>query len=61
MLFRSYRGTLDDGRDVAVKAFNLQVDEAFKSFDVECEVLRNLRHRNLTKVISSCSNLEFKA
>ncbi|XP_027088535.1 probable LRR receptor-like serine/threonine-protein kinase At3g47570 [Coffea arabica] len=55
-----YRGTLDDGRDVAVKAFNLQVDEAFKSFDVECEVLRNLRHRNLTKVISSCSNLEFK-
>ncbi|XP_071922518.1 uncharacterized protein [Coffea arabica] len=56
-----YRGTLDDGRDVAVKVFNLQVDGAFKSFDVECEVLRNLRHRNLTRVISSCSTPEFKA
>ncbi|XP_071921266.1 probable LRR receptor-like serine/threonine-protein kinase At3g47570 [Coffea arabica] len=56
-----YRGTLDDGRVVAVKMFNLQVDGAFKSFDVECEVLRNLRHRNLTRVISSCSNPEFKA
>ena len=57
----AYRGTLDDGRAVAVKVFNLQVDGAFKSFDVECEVLRNLRHRNLTRVISSCSTPEFKA
>ncbi|XP_027185098.1 receptor kinase-like protein Xa21 [Coffea eugenioides] len=56
-----YRGTLDDGRVVVVKVFNLQVDGAFKSFDVECEVLRNLRHRNLTRVISSCSTPEFKA
>ncbi|XP_027185080.1 probable LRR receptor-like serine/threonine-protein kinase At3g47570 [Coffea eugenioides] len=56
-----YRGTLDDGRAVAVKVFNLQVDGAFKSFDVECEVLRNLRHRNLTRVISSCSTPDFKA
>ncbi|XP_027185099.1 probable LRR receptor-like serine/threonine-protein kinase At3g47570 [Coffea eugenioides] len=56
-----YRGTLDDGRAVAIKVFNLQVDGAFKSFDVECEVLRNLRHRNLTRVISSCSNPDFKA
>ncbi|CDP21338.1 unnamed protein product, partial [Coffea canephora] len=56
-----YRGTLDNGRAVAVKVFNLQVDGAFKSFDVECEVLRNLRHRNLTRVISSCSNPDFKA
>ncbi|XP_027184869.1 probable LRR receptor-like serine/threonine-protein kinase At3g47570 isoform X2 [Coffea eugenioides] len=56
-----YRGTLDDGRVVAVKVFNLQVDGAFKSFDVECEMLRNLRHRNLTKVINGCSNPEFKA
>ncbi|XP_027185165.1 probable LRR receptor-like serine/threonine-protein kinase At3g47570 [Coffea eugenioides] len=56
-----YRGTLVDGRAVAVKVFNSQMEGAFKSFDVECEVLRNLRHQNLTKVISSCSTPEFKA
>nr|XP_027061974.1 receptor kinase-like protein Xa21 [Coffea arabica] len=56
-----YKGTLDDGRIVAVKVFKLQQEGAFNSFDAECEVLRNLRHRNLTKVISSCSNRDFKA
>lgn len=58
---RVYKGNLSDGRVVAVKVFNLQVEGACKSFQVECEVLRNLRHRNLTKVISSCSNPDFKA
>uniref|UniRef100_M1CNX7 non-specific serine/threonine protein kinase n=1 Tax=Solanum tuberosum TaxID=4113 RepID=M1CNX7_SOLTU len=49
------------GTSIAVKVFNLQVEAAFKSFDTECEVLRNLQHRNLVKVITSCSNLDFKA
>ncbi|PHU18963.1 hypothetical protein BC332_10114 [Capsicum chinense] len=44
----------------AVKVFNLQLDAAFKSFDTE-QVLCSLRHRNLVKVITSCSNLDFKA
>ncbi|KAK5844372.1 hypothetical protein PVK06_000508 [Gossypium arboreum] len=47
---------------IAVKVFKLELEGAFKSFDVECDVLRNTRHRNLVKVISSCSNdLNFKA
>ncbi|KAE8706117.1 putative Leucine-rich repeat protein kinase family protein [Hibiscus syriacus] len=57
-----YHGTLSYGITFAVKVFKLELEGAFKSFDVECEVLRNTRHRNLIKIISSCSNdLDFKA
>ncbi|KAL7211335.1 hypothetical protein ACSBR2_014250 [Camellia fascicularis] len=45
----------------AAKVFKLELDGAFKSFETECEILRNIRHRNLTKVMSSCSTLDFKA
>ncbi|KAH9714639.1 protein kinase domain-containing protein [Citrus sinensis] len=41
-----------------LKVFNLQCGRAFKSFDVECEMMKSIRHRNLIKVISSCSNEE---
>ncbi|XP_015077607.1 probable LRR receptor-like serine/threonine-protein kinase At3g47570 [Solanum pennellii] len=58
---RVYKGILKDGIIFAAKVFNVQLEGAFKSFDTECEILRNLRHRNLTKVITSCSNLDFKA
>ncbi|PPD79033.1 hypothetical protein GOBAR_DD24038 [Gossypium barbadense] len=57
-----FQGTLQDGTVISVKVFKLELEGAFKSFDVECDVLRNTRHRNLVKVISSCSNdLNFKA
>ncbi|KAH0763489.1 hypothetical protein KY290_019562 [Solanum tuberosum] len=56
-----YKGVLRSGTAIAVKVFNLQLEAAFKSFDTECEVLCSLRHRNLVKVITSCSNLDFKA
>ena len=46
---------------LAIKVDNLQVEGPFKSFDAECEVLRNIRHQNLVKIISSCSNNDFKA
>ncbi|KAL5835454.1 hypothetical protein ACOSQ4_014951 [Xanthoceras sorbifolium] len=56
-----YRGKFLDGMIIAVKVFNLQVDRASKSFDDECEVMSKIRHRNLVKIISSCSNIDFKA
>ncbi|XP_059287529.1 probable LRR receptor-like serine/threonine-protein kinase At3g47570 isoform X2 [Lycium ferocissimum] len=56
-----YKGILKDGTLFAAKVFNAQLEGSFKSFDTECEMLRNLRHRNLTKVITSCSNIDFKA
>lgn len=56
-----YRASFEKGVVVAVKVFNLELENAGKSFKTECEMLSNLRHRNLTKVISACSNLDFKA
>ncbi|KAH9722945.1 protein kinase domain-containing protein [Citrus sinensis] len=56
-----YKGTISDGTNVAIKIFNLQLERAFRSFYSECEVLRNVRHRNLIKILSSCSNPNFKA
>ncbi|KAK9939800.1 hypothetical protein M0R45_016486 [Rubus argutus] len=56
-----YKGTLSDGINVAIKVFNLELEGAFTSFEVECEMLTNIRHRNLVKVISCCSQIDFKA
>ncbi|GMY10620.1 probable LRR receptor-like serine/threonine-protein kinase At3g47570 isoform X6 [Fagus crenata] len=56
-----YKGILSDGTIVAIKVLNLQLEGGFKSFDTECKVLRTIRHRNLVKVISTCSNPEFRA
>ncbi|XVF87311.1 hypothetical protein PTKIN_Ptkin18bG0109900 [Pterospermum kingtungense] len=56
-----YVGKLSDGMDVAIKVFDMQSEGGFKSFDVECETMCNIFHRNLVKVITSCSNVDFKA
>ncbi|XP_057459453.1 receptor kinase-like protein Xa21 [Actinidia eriantha] len=56
-----YKGILSDGLIFAIKVFDMELEGSSKSFDIECKVMRNLRHRNLIKVIGSCSNLDFKA
>ncbi|PQQ21843.1 putative LRR receptor-like serine/threonine-protein kinase [Prunus yedoensis var. nudiflora] len=56
-----YKGTLPNGTEVAVKVFNLELEGAFKTLDSECEMLSNIRHRNLIKIISSCNEIDFKA
>ncbi|KAL8506431.1 hypothetical protein ACS0TY_017351 [Phlomoides rotata] len=56
-----YRGDLPDSKAVAIKVFNLDMQGAMKSFDKECQMMHTIRHRNLVKVISSCSRLDFKA
>lgn len=56
-----YKGNFSDALVAAVKVFNLDVQGAIKSFDTECQILRSIRHRNLVKVITSCSTLDFKA
>ncbi|KAK6934687.1 Protein kinase domain [Dillenia turbinata] len=55
-----YKGILSYGMIVALKVFNLQLEGKFKSFEVQCEIMHNLRQRNLVKIISSCTNPDFK-
>ncbi|XP_073104016.1 uncharacterized protein [Elaeis guineensis] len=56
-----YKGILGPQQTiVAVKVFNLQYQGASKSFLAECEVLRNARHRNLVKITTSCSTVDFR-
>ncbi|KAJ4723384.1 putative Receptor-kinase [Melia azedarach] len=56
-----YKGNLDqDGTVVAIKILNLQRRGALKSFMAECKALRNIRHRNLVKIITSCSSIDFQ-
>ncbi|XP_020089183.1 probable LRR receptor-like serine/threonine-protein kinase At3g47570 [Ananas comosus] len=45
---------------VAVKVLNLQQHGAFRSFMSECEALRSIRHRNLVKILTSCSSLDHR-
>ncbi|KAK2373621.1 putative LRR receptor serine/threonine-protein kinase [Trifolium repens] len=56
-----YKGSLvSEDNVVAVKVLNLQKKGARKSFFVECNALRNIRHRNLVKVLTCCSSTDYK-
>lgn len=49
-----------DNDVLAVKVLDLQITRAFKSFAAECEALRNIRHRNIVKIVTSCSSIDYK-
>ncbi|XP_043695651.1 probable LRR receptor-like serine/threonine-protein kinase At3g47570 [Telopea speciosissima] len=56
-----YKGIIEqDATIVAVKVLNLQNPRVYKSFMVECKALRNIRHRNIVKILTSCSSLDSK-
>lgn len=56
-----YKGVLvENGVIVAVKVFNMLHRRATKSFISECEALRNIRHRNLVKILTACSSIDFR-
>ncbi|KAL5703697.1 non-specific serine/threonine protein kinase [Ranunculus cassubicifolius] len=56
-----YKGVLSDQETfVAIKVLNLQQKGAANSFLAECEALKNIRHRNLIKVVTVCSSIDFE-
>ncbi|KAL5981859.1 hypothetical protein ACLOJK_015926 [Asimina triloba] len=59
-----FKGTLHQNNIgatvVAVKVLNLLKEGALKSFMAECEALRNIRHRNLIKILTCCSSINFQ-
>ena len=56
-----YKGILhEDQTIVAIKIFNPEHSSASKSFISECQVLRNIRHRNLVRVITACSGVDYQ-
>ncbi|CAN6705226.1 unnamed protein product [Malus baccata var. baccata] len=57
-----YKGIINqlEERFVAVKVLNLQTSRASKSFLSECEALKSIRHRNLVKLLTACSSIDFQ-
>ncbi|KAM3338573.1 hypothetical protein P3S68_030659 [Capsicum galapagoense] len=51
-----YKATLSIGTVVAIKVLDLENEQVCKRFDTECKVMRNVRHRNLVPVITTCSS-----
>ncbi|XP_030473848.2 probable LRR receptor-like serine/threonine-protein kinase At3g47570 [Syzygium oleosum] len=54
-------GILKDNETVvAVKVLHLVCDGALKSFIVECEASRGIKHRNLLKILTVCSSSDYQ-
>ncbi|XP_019155350.1 PREDICTED: probable LRR receptor-like serine/threonine-protein kinase At3g47570 [Ipomoea nil] len=56
-----YRGKLEQGGEqtFAIKVLDLLKNGASMSFHSECEVSRNIRHRNLVPILTCCSSYDF--
>ncbi|KAK9082058.1 hypothetical protein Syun_031457 [Stephania yunnanensis] len=56
-----FKAIIREGTEtVAVKVLNMIDHKASKSFMAECEALRNVRHRNLMKILTACSTVDFQ-
>ncbi|KAI5344749.1 hypothetical protein L3X38_012626 [Prunus dulcis] len=57
-----YKGVIENSETtIAIKVLNLLHPAASKSLFVECEALKNIRHRNLVKVLSACSGYDHRS
>ncbi|CAL1363822.1 unnamed protein product [Linum trigynum] len=58
-----YKGFIESngiGSTIAVKVFNLQRSGASRSFMAECAALKNIRHRNLLRILTVCSGVDYQ-
>ncbi|KAF7814812.1 putative LRR receptor-like serine/threonine-protein kinase [Senna tora] len=56
-----YKGRIElEDKFVAIKVLNLQKKGAHKSFISECNALKNIRHRNLIKILTCFSSINYK-
>lgn len=55
-----YSGTLDDGREVAVKVLKRDDQQGGREFLAEVEMLSRLHHRNLVKLIGICTDDQYR-
>jgi serine/threonine protein kinase len=56
-----YKGSLPNyERPIVVKVLNLETRGATKSFMAECETLGKMKHRNLVKILTCCSSVDYK-
>ncbi|XP_066393582.1 putative receptor-like protein kinase At3g47110 [Miscanthus floridulus] len=54
-----YKAVLHDGTPVAIKVLDQSKVGAPKTWLAECETLRNVRHRNLIKLVTVCASADF--
>jgi serine/threonine protein kinase len=56
-----YKGNLiKEDKVIAIKVLNLEKKGAHISFITECNALKNIRHRNLVKILTCCSSIDYK-
>ncbi|KAE8665915.1 Detected protein of unknown function [Hibiscus syriacus] len=56
-----YKGTMKEEKNVAIKVFNLHLERAMRSFQIESELLTKVHHPNLVKLMNSCCDGDFRA
>ncbi|XP_019085518.1 PREDICTED: probable LRR receptor-like serine/threonine-protein kinase At3g47570 [Camelina sativa] len=49
-----------ENKVVAVKVLNLKRHGAMRSFMAECKSLKDIKHRNLVKLLTACSSIDFQ-